>query len=117
MPTSLIEYLLRHAKVTGSFVTLSSVNGLAQTFPAVIRRDALPVLERELGEGRRGCLAAFETVAAERGQRVGALPAEVLVQSGQIAHPDALPAVRWFLNINAATDLRLASSVRTSRVS
>jgi molybdopterin-guanine dinucleotide biosynthesis protein A len=117
MPSSLIEYLLRHAMVTGSFVTLAAVNGLAQTFPAVISRDAAPALERELSGGRLGCLAAFQTAAGGPGQKVCALPAEVLVQSGQIAHPDALPVVRWFLNINAAADLGLASLVRASRVS
>lgn len=117
MPPSLIAFLVHHALITGTFVTLASVNSSPQTFPAVISRDTLPLLEVELRNGRLGCLAGFQTVAAELGQRVWSLPAEVLVQSGQIAHPDALPVVRWFLNINAASDLRMASSLRSSRVS
>ncbi len=117
MPSSLIAYLVRHAQITGTLVTLASVNDSPQTFPAVASRDTLPLLEAELGKGRRGCLAGFQTAAAALGQRICSLPAEVLVQSGQVAHPDGLPVVRWFLNINAAVDLRMASWLRSSRVS
>jgi hypothetical protein len=45
------------------------------------------------------------------------VPAEVLVQTGQVAHPQALAPLRWFLNINTAADLRLALSVSAGRVS
>jgi molybdopterin-guanine dinucleotide biosynthesis protein A len=117
MPPSLIVFLVRHALITSTLVTLASVNNSPQTFPAVISRGTLPLLEVELRNRRLGCLAGFQKVAAELGQNVSTLPAEVLVQSGQITHPDALPAVRWFLNINAAADLRMASSLRSSRVS
>jgi molybdopterin-guanine dinucleotide biosynthesis protein A len=117
IPPSLIVFLVRHAMITGTLVTLASVNNAPQTFPAVISRRALPLLEEELRNGRRGCLAGFQKVAAEVGQKVSTLPAEVLVQAGQIAHPDALPVVRWFLNVNTGADLRMASSLRSSRVS
>lgn len=116
LPASLLLYLVRHARITSMAVTLASVNAAPQTFPAVIARDALPVLERELALGRLGCLAAFRAAAVALGQTVSIVQVEMLVQSGQVAHPQALPALRWFLNVNAAADLRLASSVETSRV-
>jgi molybdopterin-guanine dinucleotide biosynthesis protein A len=117
MPTSLIVYLLRHAWISGLPVTLASVNAFPQTFPAVVARDALDALESELAGGRLGCLAAFRAAALERGHTISAVPAEVLVQAGQVAHPQALPLLRWFLNINSADDLRLASLVGAGRVS
>jgi molybdopterin-guanine dinucleotide biosynthesis protein A len=55
LPASLVVCLLRHARITGRAITMSSVNGFAQTFPAVVNRAALPMLERELESGRGGC--------------------------------------------------------------
>jgi molybdopterin-guanine dinucleotide biosynthesis protein A len=89
---------------------LASVNGFAQTFPAVIERAVLPQLESELDAGRGGCFAAFQSAATQMGRRVDVVPVEMLVQCGQIAHPDGLPAVRWFLNVNAPEDLRQAQA-------
>jgi molybdopterin-guanine dinucleotide biosynthesis protein A len=111
LPPALIAYLLRHARVTGMAVTLPTVNAFPQTFPVVLSREALPVLRRELAEGRSGCYAAFRAAAAGLGQSVAQLPVEVLVQSGQVSHPTALPAARWFLNINAPPDLDRARMV------
>lgn len=116
LPASLIRYLLRHAQLTESVVTLASVNGFVQTFPAVLSHAAYPALQEELRCGRLGCLAAFRAAAAQAGQDVLSLPAEVLVQSGQVSHPNALPVLRWFLNLNAEQDLRRASSISPVRV-
>jgi molybdopterin-guanine dinucleotide biosynthesis protein A len=107
----LIVYLLHHARVTGMAVTLPTVNAFPQTFPVVLTREALPVLKRELAEGRAGCYAAFKAAAASFGQSVAQLPVEVLVQSGHVCHPSAIPAARWFLNINAPSDLDRARMV------
>ena len=109
LPSSLILYLLAHAKVTGAPVTVPSVNGFAETFPAVLDRAVLTVLESELQAGRRGCFAAFQTAAARLGQVISVLPVETLVQSGQVAHPGGLPAARWLLNVNSPKGLRLAN--------
>ena len=117
LPRSLLSYLLHHARITGLAVTLTSVNGFAQSFPVVLRRDTLPELESELSRGKRGCYAAFQATADARGERVSVLPAELLVQSRKIAHPAALPVARWFLNVNAPDDLRLASAIGAGRVS
>jgi molybdopterin-guanine dinucleotide biosynthesis protein A len=117
MPSSLVEYLLRHARITASAVTLASINAFWQTFPAVISRRTLPILEKRLRNRELGCLSAFRTAGGELGQTVSVLPVEILVQSGQVAHPQALPPARWFLNVNSAADLRLAWSLRTGRVS
>jgi len=117
LPSSLIIYLLWHARVTKVAVTLASANGDAQTFPAVLARETLPVLEQRLRRGELGCLAAFHAAAAEVGGRISVIPVERLVQSGRVAHPDALPAARWFLNVNTEAELRLALSLRQSRVS
>jgi molybdopterin-guanine dinucleotide biosynthesis protein A len=45
------------------------------------------------------------------GQPVSVLPAEVLAQAGQTAHPYALPPVWWFLNVNSPADLARAESI------
>jgi len=108
LPASLVRYLLQHARITGRSITVPSVNGFAQTFPAVVSRASLPVFENELESGRGGCFSAFQTAASSLGEPVTVLPVESLIQCGQVAHPQALPASRWFLNVNTAEDLRRA---------
>ena len=100
IPASLLRYLIHHAQVTGRPATVASVNGFAQTFPAVLGRDALPQFEAALQSGDTGCFAAFRTAG------LSILPAELLVQSGHIADPRGLPPFRWFANVNTPTDLR-----------
>jgi molybdopterin-guanine dinucleotide biosynthesis protein A len=108
LPVSLVECLLRHARISGRAVTVSSVNGFAQTLPAVLGREALPFLETELEAGRGGCFAGFLAAASGLGESATRLPVEALIQCGQIAHPQGLPAARWFLNVNTVEDLRHA---------
>jgi molybdenum cofactor guanylyltransferase len=119
LPASLLGCLLQHARITGRAITLSSVNGFAQTFPAVVNRAALAMLERELESGRGGCYSGFQAAAASLDEPVTVLPVETLVQCGQVAHPLELPASRWFLNVNTAEDLRRAMihSMAAHRVS
>ncbi|HEY1767053.1 MAG TPA: molybdenum cofactor guanylyltransferase [Terracidiphilus sp.] len=109
LPASLLRFLVHHAQVTGRPITLSAVNGFAHTFPAVLDRAALPVLEAELAAGRRGCFAAFHAAADALRQPLSPIPVEFLVQSGQADHPRALPAARWFLNVNTPADFERAS--------
>ena len=116
LPASLVAYLLDHAQITGAAITVPSVNGYAQTFPAVVDRAALPRLRAELEAGRGGCFAAFQAAAASLGQSMTVLPVELAVQSGRVTHPDSLPAARWFLNVNAPEDLRLATAYRASLI-
>ena len=110
LPASLVGFLLNHAKITGAAVTVPSVNGFAQTFPAVIDREALPGLKNELDAGRGGCFAAFQAAARLLGRPVSIVAVEPLLQCRQLAHPDALPATRWFLNVNRPQDLRRAET-------
>jgi len=72
---------------------------------------SLPVLERELSSGHRGCYAAFQATAAALGEPLSILPAELLVQSRKVTHPAGLPVARWFLNVNAPADLLRASTI------
>jgi molybdopterin-guanine dinucleotide biosynthesis protein A len=116
LPASLVVYLLDYAQITGAAITVPSVNGYAQSFPAVVDRAALPLLQTELEAGRGGCYAAFQAAAAGLGLPVTVLPAELLVQAGNVFHPDGLPAARWFLNVNAPADLRLAIACRAPRI-
>jgi molybdopterin-guanine dinucleotide biosynthesis protein A len=102
--------MLNHARITRRAVTLPSVNGMTQTFPAVVDRGVLRALEIELKAGRRGCFSAFQAAAASLGQPVTVLPVELLVQSGQVLHVDGLPAARWFLNVNTPADLHRAEA-------
>lgn len=111
LPASLIAYMLGHARITGRAVTLASVNGFVQTFPAVLGRAALPSLERSLHSDQRGCYAAFQAAASALGQPVSVVPVEVLAQCGQAAHPAGLAPARWFLNVNSPADLAHAESI------
>ncbi len=119
LPPALILYLLEQANVTGEAVTLASVGGYPQTFPVVLDRSMLPVLEGEMEAGRRSCFAAFETAVETLGQDVRVIPVETLVQSGQVTHPEGLAAESWFLNVNAPEGLDRASQYlsRSHRVS
>lgn len=112
LPVSLIAFLVSQARTTGCPVTVVSVSGFSQTFPVVLDRAVLSALERELRGGRRGCFAGLQAAASGLGRPMSVLPVEMLVQSGQIAHPEELPAQRWFLNVNAPEGLRLANEYR-----
>lgn len=113
LPPSLISYLLHHARITGQAVTVASVNGFTQTFPAVLDRVILPALENEMQAGCRGCFSAFEAAAAGLGQSVTSIGTEILAQSGQVVDPLSLPPVRWFLNVNTPQDLEHAQAFLT----
>ena len=105
IPASLLSLLVRHAAITGALITVASVNGFSQTFPAVLDRAALPALERELASGRLGCFRAFQAAAESLRETFAVLPVELLLQAGQIAHPLGLPAAWWFHNANTPEDL------------
>jgi len=96
IPPALISFLIEHARLTGASVTVASLNGFAQTFPAVVRRDALPVLRAELDAGRAGAFAAF----ASAGVRV--VPVEMV----PVQDERGWPAYRWFWNVNTPGELQ-----------
>ncbi len=108
LPPSLLRFLLGHAIVTGRAVTVASVSGFVQSFPAVLDRAVLPALSRELESGRGGCFSGFQAAAAGLGEAVTVIAVEPLVQCGQVSHPGSLPPARWFLNVNTAEELRRA---------
>ena len=108
LPESLVAYLLWHTQVTGAAATIASVNGFAQSFPAVVERAALPALEAVLRSGRGGCFAAFRAAATELGRPFSILPVELLAQAGHVSHPDSLPAALWFLNANSPAEIERA---------
>lgn len=101
IPSSLAGYLIEHATVTGAAATVASLNGFAQTFPVVVRRDALPVLQTELKSGRLGTFAAFVSA----GVRV--IPAEL----APIQDQRGWPAYRWFWNVNTPEELERVEAV------
>ncbi len=112
LPSALIVLMKNIAQVTGAAVVTPSVNGFAQTFPAVVNRAALPALKAELEAGRRGCFSAFRAAAKALGQELRVVRMEMPAQAGQVQHPDGLPVTRWFYNINSAADLKRALSFR-----
>jgi molybdenum cofactor guanylyltransferase len=111
LPASLLTYMIAHAQTTAAAATVASINGYAQTFPAILNRSTLPALETALRKGNRGCFDAFETASKQMARPFSTLSVELLVQAGQVAHPDRLPASFWFLNLNRPADL-----VRAERV-
>jgi len=116
LPASLLRSMLHHAQITGRAVTVPSVNGFAQTFPAVVDRAALPLLRSELEAGRRGCFAGFQAACAALGEPMSILGVEALVQCGQVSHPSALPPALWFLNVNSPADLQRAEALRPAPI-
>lgn len=111
LPASLLVCLFRRAQLIDAPITLVSVNGFAQTFPAVLDRAVLPLLQAEIDAGRNGCFAAFRAAASSLGRPLSIVPAEFLVLSGQAAHPASLPAFCWFLNVNTPGDLGRAETL------
>jgi len=71
----------------------------------------LPILQSQLESSNRGCFSAFQLAATTLNQPFAVLPVEPLVQSGQISHPDGLPAAFWFLNVNGRHDLARAEAL------
>lgn len=116
MPSSLITCLLTHARLTESLITVASVSGSPQTFPAVIDREAFHFLDGRLRSGERGCLNAFKRATGDLGRRLSILQAEVLVQSRQISDPASLPPAFWFLNLNSPQDFVRAEKLSTGRL-
>jgi molybdopterin-guanine dinucleotide biosynthesis protein A len=108
MPASLIDYLFHRATVTESAITVVSVAGFVHTFPVVIDRATLPVLQSSLGSNDRNCLRAFRAAASTLDRPFSIQPIELLVQPGQISHPEGYPAADWFLNINSPSELTRA---------
>jgi molybdopterin-guanine dinucleotide biosynthesis protein A len=115
IPASLLAYLLRHARITGSPVTLSSVSGFAQTFPVVLDRDSLPVLQSDLNARRFGCFSAFQAASAALKRPISSVAVELLAQTGEVSDPLGLPPARWFLNLNTPDDLGRAEVLREAR--
>jgi len=111
LPSSLIAYMLHHARITGRAVTVSSINAFAQTFPVVLDRSVLPALQNDLHSGRRGCLSAFEAAANGMGQPIASVAVELLIQSGQVMHLMGWPPAYWFLNVNTPQDLHRAETL------
>jgi molybdopterin-guanine dinucleotide biosynthesis protein A len=115
LPASLIVYLLHHAETTHSAVTVVSVAGFIQTFPAVIEASGLLSLQSSLGSDDRNSLRAFHAAANHLSRPFSVLPIELLLQAGEVSCPEALSPSLWFLNINAPQDLSQAEALLSRR--
>ncbi len=115
IPSSLVSFLLGSARRTDAGITLLSVSGFVQTFPAVIHRSLLPMLQSQLDAGNDGCYGAFRAAAEQTGRPLRISSVEYLVQAGQVEHSLALPAASWFLNVNTPADLARAQALLPSR--
>jgi len=113
IPPSLIEYLAHHAVVPQAAVTVVSVAGFVQTFPAMIDRAATESLKTSLRSSDRNCLKAFRHAGNVLPGGISELPLELLVQPGQVCHPRGLHPSQWFMNINTPGNLKLLEEVVT----
>ncbi len=111
LPSVLVSFLLDHARRTEAAITLASVNGFAQPFPAVVERAVLPGLQVELQAGNDGCFSAFRAVSERARKPLQILPAEDVVQAGQVEDPHGLAPTYWFVNVNTPNDLARAESL------
>lgn len=115
IPPSLIEYLVHHAIVTDAAVTVVSVTGFVQTFPAVIDRAALGSFTETLHSGDRNCLKAFRAAGSVLPGGFSVLPLELLAQPGQVRQVRALHPGQWFLNVNTPDDLAVLDELMAER--
>jgi molybdopterin-guanine dinucleotide biosynthesis protein A len=115
LPASLIVYLLHHATITRSAITVASVAGFTQTFPAVIDLAALTSLQWSLNSDDRNALRGFRAAADLLTRPFSVLPVELLLQAGQVSSRQDLPPDLWFLNVNAPQDLSRAEALLAGR--
>ncbi len=108
LPGNLITYLIHYATITQSAVTVVSLAGFVQTFPAVIDTGALPALLSSLNSHDRNTLRSFRAASVDLSRPLSILPVELLLQAGEVSCPSALPPTMWFLNVNSPADLTLA---------
>ncbi len=111
LPSSLVGWLFHHATITQSAITVLSIAGFIQTFPAVIATTALPALQASLNSHDRNCMRAFRAAADLLSSPFSVLPIELMLQAGQVSSPLSLPPALWFLNVNAPQDLRRAEGL------
>lgn len=111
LPSGLIAYLLHHAELSESAITVASIAGFIETFPVVVDRAAAPELQSSLRSNDRNCLAAFRTASNALSKPFSVLPVELLIQAGQVADSMGLPAHTWFLSTNTPTDIARADSL------
>jgi molybdopterin-guanine dinucleotide biosynthesis protein A len=111
LPPSLISCLLNRARITGHAVTVPTVNGFTQTFPAILDRSALSALQIKLYTRHGGCYAAFLAAAHSLGQPIATVAVEFLAQSDHVTHADGVPTALWFLNVNFPQDLERAGAL------
>ena len=111
IPPSLVATMLDTARLCEAGVTVSSVNGFAETFPCVVERDLLPALESEERVGNTGCFSSLRAAAARLRRPFRIVAVENLIQTGHIENANALPPALWFLNVNTPADLARAESL------
>lgn len=116
LPPSLVRYLVHYAEVTGSAITMASRGGFVETFPVVIDRAASAGLSRQLRKENRKCLSAFRAAAKMLTMPVSVVPAELILQAGQVSDPHDLPVGAWFLSINTPQDLSRVEGLLRRRV-
>jgi molybdopterin-guanine dinucleotide biosynthesis protein A len=115
LPPALVALLLEVSRDEDALITVPSVNGFTETFPAVIHRAALPWLREALECGRGGCFQAFQAAAAAMGRPLKIMPVEQAVRDGSLAITDAPPVESWFLNVNEPADLAQAEACLKGR--
>jgi molybdopterin-guanine dinucleotide biosynthesis protein A len=117
LPPSLLRYLLDRSQSHGAAISIASVRGFAQTFPAVVDREVLPFLVAELKAGRGGCYSAFAAAAARLERELAVLPVEPAFEDGLVIHPRSLSTDFWFKNLNTPEDLQQAEAGLPKRMS
>ena len=112
LPSSLIAYLLHHATITERDHYRSIDQRLRANFS---RSDSpLRIADPSISARKRRPRLFFglsRSTEASLNQRVAVLPIEPLIQSGQISHPEGIPAALWFLNVNSKHDLVRAEAL------
>lgn len=109
LPPVLIRWLFDCVQEGDAAAGVCSLEGRAETFPAVVDRDVLPVLREELENGRGSCIAGFRAAAAALHRPMLTLPVEGAIASGTVEILRGATPERWFLNVNTQEDLRRAS--------
>jgi molybdopterin-guanine dinucleotide biosynthesis protein A len=114
MPASLLVCLLERARLTGSSVTATTLNGRVEPFPVILHRSILPQLALLLEAGQSACYRAWQTIPTSVGSTLDAPAVESLQQAGLCCHPSGLPPAFWYRSANTPAELSWLNEMQLS---
>ncbi len=108
LPPLLAVRMLDAAAEEDGAVLLTLGDGFVQTFPAVVRRELLPLLDEQLAGGHAGARHGIEEAARRAGLQVKVLALEECARGIAEADQDGMAPKEWMLNLNTPEEVKRA---------